>query len=66
VLANVPAEGIDKQQLIRQVNQQAGTGVNLLRDTITALVGVQLREYPVVRAGKKPACYVQRVQPPAP
>jgi hypothetical protein len=57
VLANVPAEGIDKQQLIRQVNQQAGTGVNLLRDTITALV---------VRAGKKPACYVQRVQPPAP
>jgi len=66
VLANVPAEGLEKQVLMHRVNQSTGYGVNLVRNTITALVGVELREYPVVRAGKKPACYVQRVQPPAP
>ena len=66
VLANVPAEGIDKRVLISKVNQQTGTGVNRVRRMITALVGVELKEYLVARPGKKSACCVQRVPPPAP
>lgn len=63
VLANVPPDGIDKKILIKQVNQLTGFGVNLVRTTITALVGDQLREYPVQRKPLKSACYVQRVAP---
>jgi hypothetical protein len=62
-----PGVEIEKQQLMQQVNQQSGIGINRIRDKLKELAADgHLREFPVPRQGLKAAIHVQRTDLPPP